>query len=101
LIEQAERVAEREEEERKKVEKSKGIEAIDKKTIDKVEGKTETEEEEQNQPEQPKPVTPTLSRIQKAYLAFCITLLNQSITHREYNNPLVCTLAVLSVKKNR
>jgi hypothetical protein len=46
LIEQAKRVVEGEEEEREEVEGGKRIEAIDKETIDKVEGKTETGEEE-------------------------------------------------------
>jgi hypothetical protein len=32
-------------------------------------------------------------------LAFCIALLNQSITRKEYDNPLVCALAVLGVKE--
>jgi superfamily II DNA helicase RecQ len=40
-----------------------------------------------------------LSKIQKACLQFCITLLNQSITRKEYDSPLVCALAVLGVKE--
>jgi hypothetical protein len=64
-------------------------------------------EEEQDPPEQPleqpkpEPVKPTLSQIQKACLAFYIALLNQSITCKEYDNPLVCALAVLGVKEDR
>jgi RecQ family ATP-dependent DNA helicase len=41
-----------------------------------------------------------LSRIQKACLEFCIALLNQSITRKEYDSPLVCALAVLGVKED-
>jgi hypothetical protein len=39
-----------------------------------------------------------LSRIQKACLEFCIALLSQSITRKEYDSPLVCALAVLGVQ---
>jgi superfamily II DNA helicase RecQ len=99
LIEQAERVAGGEEEEREEVEGGEGMEAMDEETMDEVEGEMEAEEEEQP-PEQPEPVAPTLSRIQKACLVFCIALLNQSITRREYDNPLVCALAVLGVKED-
>lgn len=38
-----------------------------------------------------------LSTIQRACLQFCIELLNQSITRKEYDSPLVCALAVLGV----
>jgi hypothetical protein len=41
-----------------------------------------------------------LTRIQKACLAFCIALLNQSITRKEYDSPLVYALAVLGVKED-
>jgi hypothetical protein len=41
-----------------------------------------------------------LSSIQKACLEFCIALLSQSITRKEYNSLLVCTLAVLGVKQD-
>jgi hypothetical protein len=40
-----------------------------------------------------------LSRIQKACLSFCIALMDQRITRREYDSPLVCALAVLGVKE--
>jgi hypothetical protein len=40
-----------------------------------------------------------LSSIQKACLRFCIALLDQRITRREYDSPLVCALAVLGVKE--
>jgi RecQ family ATP-dependent DNA helicase len=39
-----------------------------------------------------------LSSIQRACLEFCIALLSQSITRKEYDSPLVCALAVLGVK---
>ncbi|KAI2479398.1 DUF3505 multi-domain protein [Pyrenophora tritici-repentis] len=41
-----------------------------------------------------------LSKIQKACLEFCIALLNNRITRREYDSPLVCALAVLGVKED-
>jgi hypothetical protein len=42
----------------------------------------------------------TLSSIQKASLEFCIALLSQKITRKEYDSPSVCALAVLGVKEN-
>jgi hypothetical protein len=42
----------------------------------------------------------TLSGIQKACLTFCIALLRQSITRKEYDSPMVCALAVLGVKED-
>jgi hypothetical protein len=41
-----------------------------------------------------------LSTIQKACLEFCIALLSQLITRKEYNSLLVCALAVLGVKED-
>ncbi|KAL5373157.1 hypothetical protein DPSP01_012910 [Paraphaeosphaeria sporulosa] len=41
-----------------------------------------------------------LLSIKKAYLAFYIALLNQSITSKEYDSPLVCALAVLGVRED-
>jgi superfamily II DNA helicase RecQ/uncharacterized C2H2 Zn-finger protein len=41
-----------------------------------------------------------LSDIQKACLQFCIELLNQAITRKEYDSPLVCALAVLGVRED-
>ncbi|TKA44793.1 hypothetical protein B0A49_13622 [Cryomyces minteri] len=41
-----------------------------------------------------------LTTIQKACLEFCIELLNQSITRKEYDSALVCALAVLGVKED-
>jgi hypothetical protein len=48
LIEQAERVAGGEEEEREEVEGGEEMEAMDEETMDEVEGETETGEEEQD-----------------------------------------------------
>jgi hypothetical protein len=41
----------------------------------------------------------TSSSTQKACLTFCIALLSQSITRKEYDSPLVCALAMLGVKE--
>jgi hypothetical protein len=41
-----------------------------------------------------------LTRLQKVCLDFCIALLDHQITHREYDSPLVCALAVLGVKED-
>ncbi|TKA55481.1 hypothetical protein B0A49_13343, partial [Cryomyces minteri] len=40
-----------------------------------------------------------LSAVQKACLQFCIALLDQRITQKEYDSALVCALAVLGVKE--
>ncbi len=42
--------------------------------------------------------TPKLTKVQKACLDFCMALLNQQITRKEYDSPLMCGLAVLGVK---
>jgi hypothetical protein len=42
----------------------------------------------------------SLSNIQKACLTFCIALLSQSITRKEYDILIVCALAVLGVKED-
>jgi hypothetical protein len=58
------------------------VKDIEEEIIKEGEDKIRVREEEQDPPEQPpeqpepEPVKLTLSRIQKAYLAFCITLLN-------------------------
>jgi len=41
-----------------------------------------------------------LTRIQKACLDFCIELLNQTVTQREYDSTLVCALAMLGVNED-
>jgi hypothetical protein len=103
LIKQAKRVVGGEKE-TEEAEEDEEMEDMDGETIDEVEEEIEAREGEQDlleqPPEQAEPVKPTLSRIQKACLAFCIALLNQSITRKEYNNPLVCVLAVLGVKED-
>jgi hypothetical protein len=60
--------------------------------------KRRTSDEEQGRAEGNQAVR--LSRIQKACLRFCIALLNHRITRREYDSPLVCAPAVLSVKED-
>jgi hypothetical protein len=46
-------------------------------------------------------VEPTkLSSIQRACLEFCVALMSQKITRREYDSALVCALAVLGVKED-
>jgi hypothetical protein len=46
-------------------------------------------------------VEPTkLSSIQRACLEFCVALISQKITRREYDSALVCALAVLGVKED-
>lgn len=71
------------------------VDEIDEMDIDKV-----REEEEDTQTETPSE-TPTITPIQQACLQFCIALLNQSITRREYDNTLVCALAILGVREDR
>jgi RecQ family ATP-dependent DNA helicase len=67
----------------------------------------EADDDERNHTHTPNPeVDPArkkprgLSGIQKACLEFCIALLNQSITRREYDSPFVCALAVLGVRED-
>ncbi len=43
---------------------------------------------------------PELTIIQKACLNFCLALLDDGITRKEYDSPLVCALAVLGVQEN-
>jgi hypothetical protein len=101
LVEEAERSVNREEEEPEE-DADREMGESDEEIIDEIDEAIETEEEEQDptEPPQPQPVTPRLSRIQKACLAFCVALLNQSITRKEYDSPLVCALAVLGVKED-
>jgi hypothetical protein len=61
--------------------------------IDETEGGENTTTKGISKPE-------ALSGIQKACLEFCIALLSQSITRKEYDSPLVCALAVLGVKED-
>jgi hypothetical protein len=61
--------------------------------IDETEGEENTTTEGIGKPE-------ALLGIQKACLEFCIALLSQSITRKEYDSLLVCALAVLGVKED-
>jgi hypothetical protein len=61
--------------------------------IDETEAEENTTAEGIGEPE-------ALSSIQKACLEFCIALLSQLITRKEYDSPLVCALAVLGVKED-
>jgi superfamily II DNA helicase RecQ len=99
LVEQAEGEVEGEETDEEEMEE--GREERDEEMMDEMDEAVEVGEEEQEQAERPHPIKPQkLSRIQKACLAFCIALMNQSITRKEYDSPLVCALAVLGVKED-
>jgi ssDNA-binding replication factor A large subunit len=80
LIGQAEQEVDREEVKEVKEVKEEEEEEIDEETISKMEEAMEEgveEEEGQHLAERPKPIKPKkLSYIQKAYLEFCVTLLN-------------------------
>ncbi|CAN9334787.1 unnamed protein product [Alternaria alternata] len=95
LVEETKRIA-GEEEEKEEEEEMEVEEVEDEIMADDVD-EMETEEDRTakgiSEPE-------TLSSIQKACLEFCIALLSQSITRKEYDSPLVCALAILGVKEN-
>jgi hypothetical protein len=99
LVKEAERSAreEEEQEEREETETAKDEDEIIADNIDEAIDETEAEEnttaEGTSEPE-------ALLSIQKACLAFCIALLSQAITRKEYDSPLVCALAVLGVKED-
>jgi hypothetical protein len=98
LVEEAERSVHRAEEQEgeeteiDEVEDEMMADDVDE-TIDKTEAEENTTAEGIGEPE-------ALSSIQKACLEFCIALLSQSITRKEYDSPLVCALAVLGVKED-
>jgi len=100
LVEQAERGVEGDAADEEDVEEEMGD--IDEEMMEEDEAMEEGEAgEEQDQAERPECVQPEkLTSIQKACLEFCIALLNQSITRKEYDSPLVCALAVLGVKED-
>ena len=78
-MEEAEREVEGERQEEERAETREELdEKIDKERMDKVDKAIEIAEEEPGQKEGPKPKK--LSKIQKAYLEFYITLLNNYIT---------------------
>jgi RecQ family ATP-dependent DNA helicase len=96
LVELAERQVEGEEADEEDVGEETGdMDEVDEamEDGDAVEDQIQAEGAERSKPEK-------LSRIQKACLEFCIALLNQSITRKEYDSPLVCALAVLGVKED-
>ena len=55
--------------------------------------------EDEINPNQTKPKPKPLTHIQKVCLDFCVALLNQTMTGREYDSALVCALAVLGVRE--
>jgi RecQ family ATP-dependent DNA helicase len=99
LAEEAKRIAEGEEEgeEEEEMEVEEVEDEIMADDVNEAIDEMETEEDRAaegiSEPE-------TLSSIQKACLEFCIALLSQSITRKEYDSPLVCALAVLGVKED-
>ncbi|KAL7778328.1 hypothetical protein CFE70_005007 [Pyrenophora teres f. teres 0-1] len=99
LVEEAEREVDGEgqEEEGQEEEMGEVREELDEEMMDEVDEAIEVAEEP-GQGEGPRPKK--LSKIQKACLEFCIALLNNRITRREYDSPLVCALAVLGVKED-
>ncbi|KAL1641350.1 hypothetical protein SLS61_010138 [Didymella pomorum] len=98
FVKQAERSVEVEEGKEEEMEAEEGEDAAMTDDIDEAieEMETHTEEPIANAISEPR----TLSRMQKACLAFCIALLSQSITRKEHDSPLVCALAVLGVKED-
>ena len=107
LVEEAERSAQGEEEE------EEGEEAIEAEDVedevmaddaddadDANEAIDEIETEEENSTAEGIKEPETLLSIYKACLSFCIALLSQSITRKEYDSLLVCALAVLGVKED-
>jgi hypothetical protein len=101
LVEEAQRSARREQEQEEEAGEEMEVEEVEEEMIaddvDEAINETETEENTTaagiSEPE-------TLSGIQKACLTFCIALLSQSISRKEYDSPLVCALAVLGVKED-
>jgi RecQ family ATP-dependent DNA helicase len=101
LVEAAERSAGPEEEEEEVEEEAEDEEMDDAEMQDDVdEAIEEMETDEQNTTANAIREPQTLSNIQKACLEFCIALLSQTVTRKEYDSPLVCALAVLGVKED-
>jgi hypothetical protein len=106
LVKEAKRSAQREEEEQgandeemedeeredKEMENEEMANDVDK-AIEEIEKEGNRTAEGISKPE-------SLSNIQKACLTFCIALLSQSITRKEYDSPMVCALAVLGMKED-
>ncbi|KAJ4398868.1 hypothetical protein N0V91_009870 [Didymella pomorum] len=101
LVKAAEKSVERDEAEEEEEEEQMEVEEGEDETMADVdeaieEMETHTDEPTANAISEPQ----TLSSIEKACLAFCIALLSQSITRKEYDSPMVCALAVLGVKED-
>jgi hypothetical protein len=101
LVEEAKRSAqgEEEQEEGEETEIDK-VEDKDEIMADNVDEPIDETEAEENTTAKGISEPEALSSIQKACLNFCIALLSQSITRKEYDSPLVCALAVLGVKED-
>ena len=74
------------------------IEEAEREVNDEQEEGDEDDEDDDGQEEEEDDKKPQrLTGLQKACLDFCIELLNQTVTRREYDSALVCALAVLGV----
>jgi hypothetical protein len=99
LVEEAERSAQGEEEQ-EEGEETEIDEDEDEMMADDVDEAIDETEAEENTAAEGISEPEALSSIQKACLEFCIALLSQSITRKEYDSPFVCALAVLGVKED-
>jgi len=93
LVEEARRKASGEESGEESDEEEDGAEVTD--TDEEERADADAEEEDADDEDGPS----RLTSIQAACLDFCIQLLSQKITRREYDSALVCALAVLGVKE--
>jgi hypothetical protein len=79
-------------------------EEMDEEIDEEMDGEMDVDETDQATEAAPKSTASAgpekLTRLQKACLEFCITLLDHHITCREYDSPMVCALAVLGVKED-
>jgi hypothetical protein len=99
LVEEAKRSA-RGEEEQEEEEETEIDEVKDEMMADDVDEVIDETGAEENTTAEGIGEPESLSGIQKVCLGFCIALLSQSITRKEYDSPLVCALAVLGVKED-
>jgi len=100
LVEEAERKVsgegeEEEEEEREEEEDVKDIEDSGGSEFANDDEEDQGQNSKNNQDGRPEKLT----AIQRACLEFCIQLLNQTISRKEYDSALICALAVLGVKE--
>jgi Orsellinic acid/F9775 biosynthesis cluster protein D len=93
LIEKAKQVSDEEKESSNDEEEEEDEQEEEEDMEDDSESEAEIDETDQARP---KPLT----GIQKACLDFCIELLNQTVTQREYDSALVCALAILGVHED-